>query len=255
MINLKQLILEALADKKDYIGTTYNGAVSGVPVANARSAIHQDHEMISGVNQTNWRYVSGKNVVIWNQSPEEGDKQKVDDFLNKRGVKNPTHKNMYNFRVVEGSGVYKSKFGNDGIEMFWMTPGSRMIEVQNHVRWLLSNVKLSGKFNVTMKPEYTKGKKLPDWFDLDDIDYTPFNVVDKSGKIPDVHEIVGYALSIGYIKIHVEDETTLFFCYSPGRVMDISKKQMKEIKDFAMENGYSITDGTTNRPLTDDGYI
>jgi len=103
MINLKQLILEVLADKKDYIGTTYNGAVSGVPVVNARSAIHQDHEMISGVNQTNWRYISSKNVVIWNQAPEEGDKQKVDDFLNKRGIKNPTHKNMYNFRVVEGS--------------------------------------------------------------------------------------------------------------------------------------------------------
>jgi len=95
MINLKQLLLESLEDKRDYLGTTFNGMVKAAPVKNARVSIHNDFNMISGVNSQNWRYIASKNQVLWNNEPVPEDRIKVDDYLARRGIMNPTHKNMY----------------------------------------------------------------------------------------------------------------------------------------------------------------
>jgi len=81
----------------DYIGTTYGGDVQGVPVSDARKAIHKDYGMISGVNSNNWRYYKKSNTVYWNTAPAVEDKHKVTDFLHTRGILHPTHKNMYNY--------------------------------------------------------------------------------------------------------------------------------------------------------------
>jgi hypothetical protein len=84
-----------MTNSQDYIGTTWGGAVKGVPVADAKKEIHKDHGMISGVNANNWRYYHARNAVLWNTTPIDSDKQKVTDFLYKKGIINPYHRVMY----------------------------------------------------------------------------------------------------------------------------------------------------------------
>lgn len=93
-----------MTNSQDYIGTTWRGDVKAVPVADAKKEIHKDHGMISGVNSNNWRYYKKTNTVYWNTAPDVEDKHKVTDFLHKRGISHPTHKNMYtyneNFKLI-----------------------------------------------------------------------------------------------------------------------------------------------------------
>jgi hypothetical protein len=89
--------------KKDYIGSIIDGEVRGepVPAGKVKFYMHNDFPgLISGMNSTNWRYNAEKNRVLWNTQPEEESKSKVTDFLTKRGIVNPIHKNMYNFEEV-----------------------------------------------------------------------------------------------------------------------------------------------------------
>lgn len=89
--------------KKDYIGSIIDGEVRGepVPAGKVKFYMHNDFPgLISGMNSTNWRYNAEKNRVLWNTQPEEESKVKVTDFLAKRGIVNPIHKNMYKFEEV-----------------------------------------------------------------------------------------------------------------------------------------------------------
>jgi hypothetical protein len=88
------LLMEIL--KGDYIGSTFDGIIVGVPVMNAYEEMHDEHGMISGINSCNWRYIRSRNVVLWNTAPTNDDKISVDNFLHKRGIENFKHKNMYN---------------------------------------------------------------------------------------------------------------------------------------------------------------
>ena len=81
---------------KDYLGTTFMGSVKAVTVKSAAHCTHQNYGMISGVNSQNWRYYRDRNQVLWNEQPIPEDVVKVDDFLAKRGITNPQHRNLYN---------------------------------------------------------------------------------------------------------------------------------------------------------------
>ena len=83
---------------KDYIGGIVDGEVRAEPVPYGRSRyyVHRDFPgLYSGHNTTNWRYNAEKNQVVWNLEPDPADKPKVSDFLEKRGIKNVTHKALY----------------------------------------------------------------------------------------------------------------------------------------------------------------
>ena len=81
---------------KDYLGTTFDGVAQAVPVKSSAHCTHQNYGMISGVNSQNWRYYRDRNQVLWNEQPIPEDVVKVDDFLAKRGITNPQHRNLYN---------------------------------------------------------------------------------------------------------------------------------------------------------------
>jgi hypothetical protein len=89
------ILKEALRGGLDYIGTTYQGSIKGVPVPDASSEIHRDHGMLSGVHGANWRYYHLPNKVTWDGDPNDYDKMKVDDFLRKRGILDTRHKIGY----------------------------------------------------------------------------------------------------------------------------------------------------------------
>jgi hypothetical protein len=107
-IYLNKLSYENPNVEEDYIGTTFDGELKATPVQNARSEIHNQHGMISGVNSENWRYIEKDNLVLWNTAPTLEDKERVNVFLSKRGFINPRHKNIYTFGEVKMSDV-KSK--------------------------------------------------------------------------------------------------------------------------------------------------
>ncbi len=82
----------------DYIGTVSKGmVVNGVPVENAKTAIHKDHGMVSGNNSDNWRYIKSRHTVLWNTSPNDNNEELVDEFLRKRGIVGAKHKVMYKY--------------------------------------------------------------------------------------------------------------------------------------------------------------
>jgi hypothetical protein len=88
----------------DYIGGVVQGEVRAerVPPGKVKFYMHRDFPgLYSGQNNTNWRYKSDKKQVLWNLQPTEEDKEKVNVFLAKRGIINPTHKNMYTNEISE----------------------------------------------------------------------------------------------------------------------------------------------------------
>lgn len=79
----------------DYIGSTYMNQLKGVPVPDALKTVHDDHSMISGVNSQNWRYLGGKNKVLWNTKPSKEDIRKVTVWLSQQGIHHPVHTVMH----------------------------------------------------------------------------------------------------------------------------------------------------------------
>lgn len=82
----------------DYIGGIVQGEPRGEPVkqGTVKKRLHLEFPgLYSGQNSTNWRYHADKNQVMWNIEPHPHDKIKIDNFLSKRGILNPTHKSMY----------------------------------------------------------------------------------------------------------------------------------------------------------------
>ncbi len=94
-------VTENVEPKEDYLGTTRDGMVTGVPVSNGMSAIHNDHGMVSGYNGQNWRYIKSRNKVYWNTKPADEDKVKVDDFLSKKGIQGHMHKIVHTFEEIK----------------------------------------------------------------------------------------------------------------------------------------------------------
>jgi hypothetical protein len=94
-------------DETDMIGTSYMGVAQGQSVAgDPRKVTHNDAGMISGVNSENWRYLEKTNAVVWNTEPTEEHKALVTAWLEKKGIKNPTHRVMYKFgEFDEGYGA------------------------------------------------------------------------------------------------------------------------------------------------------
>jgi hypothetical protein len=89
------------ATKNDYIGGVIDGEVRAEPVAAGKVKFYMHNDfpgLISGMNSTNWRYKSEKNQVLWNTQPADEDVERVNVFLSKRGIVNPTHKNMYTYQ-------------------------------------------------------------------------------------------------------------------------------------------------------------
>ena len=100
---------EMTVKESDYIGSTFSGKAKGSPVANALGTVHGKHDMISGVNSQNWRYLERNNKVLWNTNPSPEDVGEVTQWLLKQGVKNPIHKVMHKEGVTEVEGEeYKS---------------------------------------------------------------------------------------------------------------------------------------------------
>lgn len=106
-LNNKMIDINEVGDKEmtvkesDYIGSTFSGKAKGAPVANALGTVHGEHDMISGVNSQNWRYLERKNKVLWNTKPSPEDVGEVTQWLLKQGVKNPIHKVMHKEGVTE----------------------------------------------------------------------------------------------------------------------------------------------------------
>jgi len=92
---------EMTVKESDYIGSTFSGKAKGSPVANALGTVHDEHDMISGVNSQNWRYLERKNKVLWNTKPSPEDVREVTQWLLRQGVKNPIHKVMHKEGVTE----------------------------------------------------------------------------------------------------------------------------------------------------------
>lgn len=89
----------------DYIGGIFQGEVRGIKLSpgTARLRTHNEFEgLYSGQNSTNWRYDSKKNLVLWNTQPENHSIDLVNDWLARKGVVSPKHKNIYNY-LEEGN--------------------------------------------------------------------------------------------------------------------------------------------------------
>ena len=107
----------------DYIGGIIQGEVRAekIPMGKGRYYMHNEFPgLFSGQNNTNWRYLKDPNLILWNQQPEEESKTKVDDFLLKRGIISPIHKNMYTYEesiITENtkSKYFTLKFGDPGV--------------------------------------------------------------------------------------------------------------------------------------------
>jgi len=84
--------------KYDYIGGIFEGEVRAerLPFGKARFRAHSEFTgLYSGQNHTNWRYYADKNKVMWNLHPDPENVEKVNRFLEERGILNPTHSSIY----------------------------------------------------------------------------------------------------------------------------------------------------------------
>jgi hypothetical protein len=142
--------------------------------------------MISGVNSNNWRYISSKNIILWNTQPIENDKIKVDAFLEKRGIKNCIHKNMYNENIEQTTEPQQ----NNTFKMYH--GGTKWTRIPREILGSKKNryeggvgIYFTNSYNTAR--QYAKGSKVVHLVELDK-NYTDISKI--TLKLKDVIEFV-----------------------------------------------------------------
>jgi hypothetical protein len=110
-----------------------------------------------------------------------------------------------------------------GFDNFWMTPSSEIVGCEDHLEWALDNVDLSNLFP-DVYPSVEEVMSGESDFDEEDIYFE--------------------AEKKGYVRIVVGKDKELQFNY-----VKISSTQLKELKDFCIEKGYTLFDAVKRREI------
>jgi hypothetical protein len=116
-----------------------------------------------------------------------------------------------------------------GRQEFWLSPDCELIKVNRHIEYV-GDVIGKGHFEVRtwadggQRDYYLDGKEVP---------------------MPDMYE---YAYRKGWVRV-VETSNTIHFSFLNS--VSIKPKQLKFLKDLALEKGKSIWNATANRPVAE----
>jgi hypothetical protein len=103
-----------------------------------------------------------------------------------------------------------------GAKNYWLTPDGEMIEVADHVEYVLQNYDTD--------------------FDLDEENF-PINKHD--GSIAEIEDVYDYAMErLKLVRVVWEKPNRLYYNYSKD--IGLTRKQATELKNFSIENGLEL---------------
>lgn len=114
----------------------------------------------------------------------------------------------------------------EGVKNYWMLPQGNIVEVEDHLQWVMDTL------------------QLPDGYDVDGDGYP----IDNYGAILDTDDVYEIAHKQGYVRIMVETDKNLMY-YTYGITQQLNRKQMSELRNFAIEHKYTLRDGNTQKDV------
>lgn len=212
----------------DYIGGIIQGEVRGEPVevGKALSYMHSEFPGIySGQNNTNWRYLSAKNQILWNLEPDPEDKPRVEDFLAKRGIVKPSHKAMYTYNESITEAIRSIMPGVDAWDMenrTWILDKLTIENLQSLRKKMASWLRLVRK---KPEPDPTEIKQLEAAFRLYDTEFK--KRLGRSIPQNDVREGVGWGLPKDIKKdpLHIPGERWRIKWYSKRKTPKMKNEE------------------------------
>ncbi len=111
-----------------------------------------------------------------------------------------------------------------GVKNYWLSPDGKMIEVYDHIEYVVEFID-------------------PDNFYMEE-DYPMTN----DGGIAEEDEVYEAAYAKQFVRVVSEKkENTMYFSYGEGHPP--SRKQMAELRNFAIENKFQLVNAMNNRPV------
>jgi 8-oxo-dGTP pyrophosphatase MutT (NUDIX family) len=113
-----------------------------------------------------------------------------------------------------------------GIKNYWLSEGGSLIEVNDHIQWVIDTL------------------QFPDGYEVNDDGYP----IDPYGSLLEPEDVYEIARDQGYVRVTVDTgNRILFFTY--GINQTVTSKQIRELKNFAIENKYTLRDGNTAKEI------